>query len=197
MVNVLGVSCSLRNARYGQGSDRLIAEVRALADEAHLGAYLETQTKIRLDDFIEAGRGEGLQFDEIYRRLRKSRNDRGLSNSEASLVAALWGAQQDGAEIAHVGLGAYFPMTGDATALEELRAQVLWADAILVSGPVYFGDRGSTAQEFFEFLHDDEECARHVKNRIYGGIAVGAKRNGGQETTLIYQLVDATNMSML
>src|SRR6202521_4917745 len=89
MVNVLGVSCSLRNARYGQGSERLIAEVHALANEADLGAYLETQTKIRLDDFIAAGRGEDLSFDEIYRRLRKSRNDRGVSNSEAALVAGL------------------------------------------------------------------------------------------------------------
>jgi multimeric flavodoxin WrbA len=197
MIRVLGASCSLRNARYGQGSEKLISEIRELSDEKALAQYLEAQTKIRLNDFIEAGRGEGLEFDEIYRRLRRARNDRGLSNSEAALVAALWGALQYGAQIEHVGLGAYFPMTGDAESLDELRDRVLAADAILVSGPVYFGDRGSVAQEFFEFLHDDEACARHVRNRIYGGIAVGAKRNGGQETTLIYQLIDATNMNML
>src|SRR5262245_57487921 len=197
MVNVLGVSCSLRNARYGQGSDRLIAEVRALADEAHLGAYLETQTKIRLDDFIAAGRGEDLSFDEIYRRLRKSRNDRGLSNSEAALVAGLWGACQSGADIAHCGLGDYFPMTGNAVNLDDLRERVLRSDAILISGPVYFGDRGSVAQECIDFLYNDRACAAHVRDRVYGGIAVGAKRNGGQETTLIYQIIDATNMNML
>jgi multimeric flavodoxin WrbA len=197
MVRVLGVSCSLRNARYGQGSEKLISEIKNLGDEKLLGTYLEAQTKVRLNDFIEAGRGEGLQFDEIYRRLRKSRNDRGLSNSEAALVAGLWGAQQDGAEIEHIGLGDYFPMAGDCKSLGELRQRVCAVDAILVSGPVYFGDRGSIAQDFFEFLHNDEECGRHIKNRIYGGIAVGAKRNGGQETTLIYQLIDATNMSML
>jgi multimeric flavodoxin WrbA len=197
MVKVLGVSCSLRNARYGLGSEKLVAEINALSDEQSLGAYVEAQTKVRLNDFIHAGRGEGLQFDEIYRRLRKSRNDRGLSNSEAALVAGLWGACQDGAEIEHVGLGQYFPMTGEGVSLSQLRERVCAADAILVSGPVYFGDRGSIAQDFFEFLHDDEECSHHIKNRTYGGIAVGAKRNGGQETTLIYQLIDATNMNML
>jgi multimeric flavodoxin WrbA len=197
MVNVLGVSCSLRNARYGQGSERLIAEVHALANEADLGAYLETQTKIRLDDFIAAGRGEDLSFDEIYRRLRKSRNDRGLSNSEAALVAGLWGAHQTGADIAHCGLGDYFPMTGNAVNLDDLRERVLRSDAILISGPVYFGDRGSVAQEFIDFLYNDKVCAAHVRDHVYGGIAVGAKRNGGQETTLIYQIIDATNMNML
>jgi len=196
-MKVLGVSCSLRNARYGQGSRKLVSEVEAISDEKTLATYLETETKIRLNDFIEAGRGDGLQFDEIYRRLRKSRSDRGLSNSEAALVASLWGARQAGAEIDHIGLGVYFPMTGEVDSLDELRQHVLAADAILVSGPVYFGDRGSVAQEFFEFLHDDEECSRHIDNRIYGGVAVGAKRNGGQETTLIYQLIDATNMNML
>jgi multimeric flavodoxin WrbA len=88
-------------------------------------------------------------------------------------------------------------MSGDAVGLDELRAQILAADAILISGPVYFGDRGSVAQEFIDFLHNDEACAEHVKDKLYGGIAVGAKRNGGQETTLIYQLIDATNMNML
>lgn len=196
-MRILGASCSLRNARYGKGTATLISEIKSLTDEKALAQYLEAQTKVRLNDFIEAGRGEGLEFDEIYRRLRKSRNDRGLSNSEALLAAALWGAHQYGAELEHVGLGAYFPMTGEGESLDELRERVLAADAILVSGPVYFGDRGSVAQEFFEFLHNDDACAKHVRNRVYGGLAVGAKRNGGQETTLIYQLVDATNMNML
>src|SRR5262249_20719824 len=120
-----------------------------------------------------------------------------LSNSEAALVAGLWGAFRTGAKIAHCGLGAYFPMTGEADSLDELRQKVLSADSLLVSGPVYFGDRGSVGQEFMEFLYSDPACARYIRNRLYGGIAVGAKRNGGQETTLIYQTIDATNMNML
>lgn len=197
MVKVLGVSGSLRNARYGKGSETLVEEINALADEKQLSTFLAEQTKIRLDDFIAAGRDRGLPFDEIYRHLRRVRTDRGLSNSEAALVAGLWGARQAGAEIAHCGLGPYFPMNGDPENLDGLREAVLSADAILISGPVYFGDRGSVVQEFMQFLHADTACANHIRDRVYAGIAVGAKRNGGQETTLIYQIIDATNMNML
>lgn len=196
-MKILGLSCSLRNARFGAGSEALIGEIKQLGDESALMDYLEKQTKIRVEDFIAAGRDQNLAFDEIYGHLRKMRGDRGLSNSEAALVAGLWGAHQEGAEIEHVGLGTYFPMSGEQRHVDDLRARILRADALLVSGPVYFGDRGSLAQQLFEFLHSDPECARHVRNRLYAGIAVGAKRNGGQESTLIYQIVDATNLNML
>jgi len=196
-MRLLGISCSLRNARYGAGSDALIDDITKIADKDNLLSYLESQTKIRADDFISAGRGDGQPFDRIYSELRKMRGDRGLSNSEAALVAGLWGAHRAGAQIKHVGLSTFFPMTGDSRALGVLRNLILESDAILVSGPVYFGDRGSLAQELFEFLHADPDCAAHVRDRLYAGIAVGAKRNGGQETTLIYQIVDATNLNML
>lgn len=197
MVNILGVSCSLRNARFGAGSEKLVGEIQLLEDEKSLQKYLEYQTKIRADDFFEAGRQQKLPFDEVYRNLLKAKGDRGLSNSEAALVSGLWGACNSGAAIRHCGLAQFFPMNGVPRDLERLREMVLWADAILVSGPVYFGDRGSLAQAFFEFLQADDPCKMHVRNRFYAGVAVGAKRNGGQETTLIYQLIDATNLNML
>ena len=159
--------------------------------------YLESQTRIRLEDFIQAGRDRDLPFDEIHRNLRKARGDRGLSNSEAALAAGLWGAVQSGAEIRHCGLSRYFPMSGEANELDHLRELVLQADALLISGPVYFGDRGSPVQEFIEFLRADPRCSAHLKGKLYAGIAVGAKRNGGQETTLIYQMVDMANLGML
>ena len=194
---VLGISASLRNARFGAGSKKLEEEIRGLETRDDLKSFLEAQTKIRVEDFMKAGRGDGHSFDQIYRQLRKAKGDRGLSNSEAALVAGLWGAHKAGAEIRHCGLSTYFPMKGDSRNMDELRSILLEADALLVSGPVYFGDRGSLAQELFEFLHDDPECAAHLRDKLYGGIAVGAKRNGGQETTLIYQIIDATNINML
>ncbi len=36
-----------------------------------------------------------------------------------------------------------------------------------------------------------------LTGRLYGGIAVGAKRNGGQETTLIYQMIDMLGLGMI
>ncbi len=196
-MKILGISASLRNARFGLGSEKLIAEVNRLQSKDELVAYLEEQTKIRVEDFIEAGRAQKQPFDEIYKNLQKAKGDKGLSNSEASLVAGLWSARQEGADIAHTSLSAYFPMNGSAQNLDELKAKLLDADALLISGPVYFGDRSSLAHELVDFLNRDPDLRAHLRGRFYGGIAVGAKRNGGQETTLIYQIIDMSNLNML
>jgi multimeric flavodoxin WrbA len=197
MTTVLGVSASLRNARFGRGSHQLCDDIKGLTSREALLSYLEKQTTLRADDLFAAAQQENLAFDQVYAQLRKAHGDRGLSNSEAALAAGLWGACEGGADISHCGLATYFTSTGEHRNLEELRSKVLKADAILLSGPVYFGDRGSPAQAFIDFLREDPICASHIRNRLYAGIAVGAKRNGGQETTLIYQLVDMTNLNML
>ncbi len=197
MVKVLGISASLRNARFGVGSEELCSEIAKLSSEKDVERFLQEQTRIRLDDFITAGRDENLPFDEIYESLQGLKGDRGLSNSEAALTAGLWGAIQEGAEIDHLPLSTHFPPSGKVRRPDELKARVLDADALLLSGPVYFGDRGSLAQAFIEFLTADAEIREHIRGKVYGGIAVGAKRNGGQETTLIYQLVDMVNLNML
>jgi len=197
MTTVLGVSASLRNARFGRGSRQLCDDVKGLVSRDALISYLQHQTALRADDVFAAAQQQNLTFDQVYARLRKAHGDRGLSNSEAALAAGLWGASQGGAGISHCGLADYFTYSGEHRNLEELRGKVLAADAILLSGPVYFGDRGSPAQAFIDFLREDPNCSDHIRGRLYAGIAVGAKRNGGQETTLIYQLVDMTNLDML
>ena len=71
-----------------------------------------------------------------------------------------------------------------------LKAALRRADGILLSTPVYFGDRSSLSQRFIETIRSDAALCRDLAGRIYAGLAVGAKRNGGQETTLIYQMMD-------
>ena len=44
-----------------------------------------------------------------------------------------------------------------------------------------------------EFINSDEEVCS-MRKILYAGLAVGAKRNGGQETTLIFQTLDFLNM---
>lgn len=194
---ILGISGSLRNARFGRGSEMFVNEIKNLTSVDELKKYLKEQTKIRVEDFISAGREEELPFDITYKNLQKAKGDKGLSNSEAALAAGLWGAYNEGVDIAHLGLSSYFPMNGVPKNLDELKAIVLDSDALLISGPVYFGDRSSLVNEFIEFLSRDAELKEYCKGRLYAGIAVGAKRNGGQETTLIYQIIDMTNLSML
>ena len=79
----------------------------------------------------------------------------------------------------------------------ELKRKIIEADAIILSTPVYFGDRGSLAQSLIEFIASDQGLAKLCEGKVFGGISVGAKRNGGQETTLIYLLLDMVNLDFL
>lgn len=194
---IVGLSASLRNARRGAGNHQLVDELIALNSKDELNAYLKKQASIHLENFVEAGRKEHLPFDELYKNLKKQSGDRGLSNSETALAAALWAAHQLGCDIEHLSLAEYFPENGKLQRIDELKDILLGADGLLVSGPVYFGDRGSLAQSLLELIRTDPDLKQGMRGKVYGGIAVGAKRNGGQETTLIYQLLDMMNCGML
>jgi multimeric flavodoxin WrbA len=196
-ISILGLSGSLRNARFRLGSRSLAKELEGIETEKDLTAYLVTQTKIRADDFLEAGLASGTPFDEVYRALHKRRFERGLSNSEAATAAALWAAHRAGAQISHIALAEHFPPNGPVREPKRLAAALRAADGIIVSSPVYFGDRGSLVQGLFEFIASDPRLKQDMAGKIYGGLAVGAKRNGGQETTLIYQMLDMLNMGFL
>lgn len=194
---VLGVSGSLRNVRFGSGSTSLCSELAALESKSDLVDYLQKQSKICASNFFEAGRKNNQPFDVIYNNLRKSKGNQGLSNSEASLAAGLWGAVQGGSEIRHCGLARYFPPNNPGVHLDELKATILEADAYLIATPVYFGDRSSLVQRFVKFLRADPELTAHLRDKFHAGISVGAKRNGGQETSLIYLMTDMANFNMM
>jgi multimeric flavodoxin WrbA len=194
---LLGIAASLRNARWGSGNRRLVEQLAALPDKAALMQFLTAESELHLDNFLQAGRREGKTFLEIYRNLAKSNGRSGLSNSEVALAAALWSAAREGAEIDHLSLSEYFDANGGQREPERLRQALLEADGLLVSGPVYFGDRGSLAESLVDFIARDRALCEALAGRLYGGIAVGAKRNGGQETTLIYQMIDMLGLGML
>ena len=181
----------------GAGRLKLIKELAQCKQEGELKIFLQKQADLHLQNFIGSGRKEGVAFDEIYRNLKKLKGNRGLSNSEVALAAALWSAQEKGCDIEHVSLSEYFTPNGGARDLADLKNKLINTDGIIVSTPVYFGDRGSLAQGLVEFILQDSELHAKMKNKIYAGIAVGAKRNGGQETTLIYQLLDFINTGFL
>lgn len=194
---ILGISGSLRNARWGAGNRDLVAHLLMCRTEDDLRQYLTEQAELHLQNFIKSGRADGLPFNEIYKKLRQLGGNRGLSNSEVALASALWAAAQTGSEIQHISLSEYFPATGISRNLEELKEHLRNADGILISAPVYFGDRGSLAQELIDLIRNDTGLRSDLQDKVYAGIAVGAKRNGGQETTLIYQLFDMINLGLL
>jgi multimeric flavodoxin WrbA len=126
--------------------------------------------------------------------MRKNTGNKGLSNSEVALAAALWSASRFDVDVEHLSLSEYFPASGVLRNEEKLKDKLLGADGLLISGPVYFGDRGSLVQSLVEMIRRDAGLCAQLQGKVYGGIAVGAKRNGGQETTLIYQMLDFVNI---
>ena len=194
---LLGIAASLRNARWGAGNRHLVEEISAIGSREELDRFLTRESELHLGNFLEAGRRDGKGFEEIYRNLRKSNGQVGLSNSEIALTAALWDASRSGVDVDHLSLAEFFTAGGDLRNGAALRNALLASDGILISGPVYFGDRGSLAESLIEFIRSDAELREAMKGKLYGGIAVGAKRNGGQETTLIYQMMDMAELDLL
>jgi len=194
---ILGIAASLRNARWGAGKRNLISQLYTINTKEELFVFLTSESQKHLGNYNAAGQGDGRDSLEIYNTLQKNRGDTGLSNSEVTLAAALWAAQREGAEIDHASLAEHFNAIGQLRHPEILRRKLMEADGILVSGPVYFGDRGSLAESLIQFIADDPLLKAAMRGRLYAGIAVGAKRNGGQETTLIYQMLDMLNLGLL
>jgi len=190
---IIGFSASLRNSRRSLENQDLISDLKKIENKEVLVDYLKKQSKIRLDQFVDSGRKEGLPFDQIYRNLKKEKGTQGLSNSEVALAASLWESHRLGCEIEHVNLSDYFLETKKKKNESLLLSKINSADGIILSTPVYFGDRSSLSQSFINYLHTLKEKV-DFSNKVYAGLSVGAKRNGGQETTLMYQLYDMTHL---
>lgn len=191
---LLGIAASLRNARWGAGNADLINALKNIKKEEDLLTYLAQESELHLENFLNAGRKDQKSFLEIYSNLKKNKGDKGLSNSEVALASALWAALFYEVDIDHISLGEYFLASGSIRNELELKNKLIEADGLLISGPVYFGDRGSLVQALINLIKSDKHLKEKLTNKIYAGITVGAKRNGGQETTLIYQMFDFINL---
>ncbi len=193
---ILGVSASLRNARRGLGNISLIDEIKNLKSKEDLMIFLKQEAEVHLKNFQESGRSDSLPFDIMYANLKKLKGNKGLSNSEVALSSALWSAHSLGCEIDHLSLAEFYSESGVQNE-DQILAKLKKADALLISTPVYFGDRSSLGQTFIESIRKNPDWKKAVEGKLYAGLAVGAKRNGGQETTLIYQILDMLNVDML
>lgn len=130
-------------------------------------------------------------------RFLKDHAKRRCANSELALMTALWGARQEGAAVTFVSLSNYSGDRNDRTRKVALKSLVKKADGLFISSPVYFGANSCLIQDFIEALNGDPAVQRLLPGKIYSGLAVGAKRNGGQETTLIYQMAEMLNLGFL
>ncbi len=194
---IIALSASLRNGRWGKGITELLSTIRSIEDKTEFYDFIRNEGRVHYENFIEAGRTEQLPFDELYKNLKQTAGKNGLCNSEIGMTAGLWAAHKIGCEIDYIALSTHFTPDGKEVGVDALKEQLLTADGLLLCSPVYFGDRSSLANDFIEFIRRDKDILDHLSGKPVAGISAGAKRNGGQETTLIYQLMDMTFLGML
>jgi len=117
-------------------------------------------------------------YHDFYTILYENISNKSLSNSEALLWMALFGAKGSETNIDLV-------LLKNIKDTIDIKNMVSDADGIILSTPVYFGDRSSLSNALM--------CDCDLNNKVFASLSVGAKRNGGQETTNIFSLWDALN----
>ncbi|MCP3944060.1 MAG: hypothetical protein GY710_21630 [Desulfobacteraceae bacterium] len=126
-------------------------------------------------------------------------NPKGLfANSEISLMAALMGSHQKGDVTTKiVNLRDYFKGSKPPKKINKLKNIINYSDGIIISTPVYFGDYSSLIRKFIELIRSDSKLLSTIKGKMVCILTCGAKRNGGQETALIYTLIDMLNLGFI
>ena len=135
-------------------------------------------------------------FSNITQYIYKSGGDKKISNSEALLLASLYGAKETGAEIDVLNLRDHFPLFNhEPISPSVLLDKIDRCKALLLSSPVYFGERSSLIADLIAFLKQSaNDSPLILDGKGVGIVSVGAKRNGGQETTNIYTLSDCLDL---
>ncbi len=175
-MKILGFTCSHRAAFDDCRLAAIIKGLEGCETDAALRAHLEALV-------LEQAVG------------KPTKDGKRPSNSELGLLAAAWSARRKGVDFEAVSLKHLFACPGDPVPV--LKEKMAGADAVIVSTPVYFGDRSSLAQRLVDLISTHEALATSARGKIFGGIAAGAKRNGGQETTLIYLILDMLGLGLL
>jgi multimeric flavodoxin WrbA len=197
-IKIIGLAGSLRNIIQKNRAKLLKEDLKSIADLNTLFEYLKSASTISKntrfhfsDTSIQANKFK------LLHHFKTEKTIKGMSNSEVALATALWAAWQKQVNFEYVSLHDYFQASKKRKDIDKLKTKLVSADAILLSGPVYFGDRGSLIQELIDVLKRDNSLSDILHGKLFGGISVGAKRNGGQETTLIYQILDMTSLGFI
>ena len=124
-------------------------------------------------------------YQDLYATIYEFASQKKISNSEALMWMALFGAAREGADVDILLLKQVLADAkgGSHVLNEDVRKTVAKADAMVLASPVYFGDCSSWMSLFLD--------AVSLSGKVVGVVSVGAKRNGGQETNNIFTLMTA------
>jgi multimeric flavodoxin WrbA len=118
--------------------------------------------------------------EELREYTERALREKKLSNSERGLMNSAWGTKDYDVQVKYIRLNQYFLPNGGQKNIKELLKEVGRADGIIIGSPVYFGAWSSLCQELYEAIDFD------LFPRVVGFVVSGAKRNGGQETTITF-----------
>lgn len=195
---IIGISGSTRSISGKPRQGAIIDIVERSHSEAELRqAFCDDDAEASGQHVKQLGIRHGDGFNLYKSERKKTKRDTTFSNTEVALAAALYGAKESGAEVLHVQLNRYFFLKPRPAKLKELKELLLRADGLVLATPVYFGDRSLLIGNLIDLIRGDAELKATLAGKIMGGIAVAAKRNGGQETSLIYQLMDMLDIGFL
>ncbi len=148
-------------------------------------------------------------IDELTESIRKS--EKTFSNSDIASAIALLGARLNGAKVDLVSLLDLFKhrnenlygglsqietmddleeidtLSLDEANVKDVLKRIEESNGIIISSPVYFGDRSSVANKILQLT----DKTKVLHDKAVGVVSIGAKRNGGQETTIIYSLFES------
>ena len=147
-MKILGISASLRNRRFAYKNE-LVEDIKKIKNLDGIKSFVNNQVKITFKEIENLNKN--LSFEENYKQLKKFKGNRGLSNSEAALVYALWQVYRNSVDIDYLSLSNIFE-NENKSKISFFKKKFLECDALLISGPVYFGDRGSLTQRMIDKL---------------------------------------------
>lgn len=131
----------------------------------------------------------------LYEYIESIARAKKISNSEGGIIAAVFGAAKWSNNLKYARLNEYFLKNGKISSeADKFLEEIQKADGFIFSTPVYFGDRSSLMHDFIRLC---EEKKVDFSGKVCGFISVGAKRNGGQETTNIYAIHNFTELGAL
>jgi multimeric flavodoxin WrbA len=160
----------------------------SVADEQILTEKISVELKEGNFDIHDPSSDGVSRSIELAGTLKKGIKAEALTNSEIGLIVALTAAKAQGAEVELLSLKNI--LRHPSKTISRISEKLAGCDGIILSSPVYFGDRSSMVQRFLELLYHHQDLADQIAGKVFSGVSVGAKRNGGQETLLIYQLLD-------
>jgi len=103
------------------------------------------------------------------------------SNTDLAIQGCVAGIKKCYTE--RIQLNKYFLQDGTSQNLDEIIGQIQKADGIIFGSPVYFGMPSSLFQDL---VSEIKKRRIDLYPKVIGLVSVGAKRNGGEETTITW-----------